>query len=174
MPSCSGFANALAGFLNYSQPITFYGETFGALGVALCYGFAAQVLRGPLKIDTDLRRRSDVLKYVLVNMSGAAAATIIGVLCLVGDRSISWNEFYVSAIHWFLGDMVAILGIAPFLLIHVFPRVRKRFLLESSNPDAPVGEPGKPHSEFSQVFRNSSAGCQLGGCSLANVRTDFR
>ena len=156
-----GFANALAGFLNYSQPITFYGETFGAVGVALCYGFAAQVLRGPLKIDTELRRRSDVLKYVLVNMSGAAAATIIGVLCLVGDRSIGWNEFYVSAIHWFLGDTVAILGIAPFLLIHVFPRVRKRFLLESSNPEAPVGEPGKPHSEFSQVLETLAQAASL-------------
>ena len=156
-----GFANALAGFLNYSQPITFYGETFGAVGVALCYGFAAHVLRGPLKIDTELRRRSDVMKYVLVNMSGAAGATIIGVLCLVGDRSISWNEVYISGLQWFLGDMVAILGIAPFLLIHVFPRVRKRFLLESSNPEAPVEEHGKPHSEFSQVLETLAQAASL-------------
>ena len=52
-----------------------------AVGIALCYGAAAYVLRGPLQIDLGLRRRRDVVRYVLVSAIAAAGATIIGVAC---------------------------------------------------------------------------------------------
>ena len=146
-----GFADALAGFLNYRQTITSYSETLGAVGVGLCYGLAAYVLRGPLKIDSELRRRIDVMKYVCVTMSGAAGATIIGTLCLIGDRTISRTEFYVSGLLWFLGDMIAILGVAPFLLIHIFPRVRERFCLPCLHSQAQLSKTAKVHLEFSEL-----------------------
>ena len=145
------FTDALTGFVNYSQPIKSYSETAGALGVGLCYGLAAYVLRGPLKIDPGLRRRSDVVRYVFISLSGAAGATIIGTLCLVGDRSISWNEFYGSGVQWFLGDAIAVLGIAPFLLIHVFPWIRKRLSSQSAKLYAENEELGSARTEFGQV-----------------------
>jgi diguanylate cyclase (GGDEF)-like protein/PAS domain S-box-containing protein len=119
------FSAALAGRVIYGQPVMSFSNTADALGMALCYGVAAYVLRGPLKIDLGLRRRRDVVRYVLVSATAAAGATIIGVACLIADHSITWPEYKSSALGWFLGDLIGLVGIAPFLLVHVFPSIRK-------------------------------------------------
>ncbi|MHB8218046.1 MAG: GGDEF domain-containing protein [Candidatus Sulfotelmatobacter sp.] len=123
LPVC--FSTALAGRLIYGQPVMSYGGTVDAVGIAVCYGAAAYVLRGPLQIDLGLRHRRDVVRYVLVSVAAAAGATIIGVACLIADHSIAWGEYKASALGWFLGDAIGLIGIAPFLLVHVFPLVRK-------------------------------------------------
>src|SRR5438309_1267285 len=61
------FSAALAGRVIYAQPIISFSSTVDAVGVASCYGAAAYVLRGPLKIDLGLRGRRDVVRYVLVS-----------------------------------------------------------------------------------------------------------
>jgi diguanylate cyclase (GGDEF)-like protein/PAS domain S-box-containing protein len=120
----AGFSVPLAGTIIYDQPVTSFSNTVDALGIAICYGAAAYLLRGSLRIDLGLRRRRDVVRYVLVSATAAAGATIIGVACLVADHSITWGEFRSSAQGWFLGDAIGLLGIAPFLLVHVLPHVR--------------------------------------------------
>lgn len=118
-------ADALAGWVLYTQTVMSFSNTVGAVGIALCYGPAAYVLRGPAQIDLGLRRRRDVVRYVLVSTAAAVGATIIGVACLIADHSIKWGEYKSSAIGWFLGDTIGLVGIAPFLLVHVFPYVRE-------------------------------------------------
>jgi hypothetical protein len=71
-----------------------------------------------------LRRRWDVVRYVLLSATAAVGASIVGVGCLIADHSIAWSEDKSSGLGWFLGDIIGLVGIAPFLLIHVFPRVR--------------------------------------------------
>src|ERR1700722_12461884 len=61
------FADALAGRLIYGQPVTSFSNTVGAAGSALCYGAAAYILRGPARIDPGLRRRRDVVRYVILS-----------------------------------------------------------------------------------------------------------
>ena len=117
-------SDVLAGRIIYAQPATSFSSTVGAVGIAVCYGAAAYVLRGPLQIDLGLRRRRDVVRYVLVSATAATGATIIGVACLIADHSITWGEYRSSALGWFLGDAIGLVGIAPFLLVHVFPHVR--------------------------------------------------
>ncbi len=119
------FCAALAGRLMYAQPVLSFSNTVDAAGIASCYGLAAYVLRGPLQIDIGLRRRRDVVRYVLVSATAAAGATIIGVACLIADHSIVGSEYQSSALGWFLGDAIGLVGIAPFLLVHVFPHVRE-------------------------------------------------
>ncbi len=118
------FSDALADSLVYAAPAWSFSNTLDAVGIAACYGGAAYLLRGPLQIDLRLRRRRDVVRYVLVSVTAAAVATIIGVACLLADRSITWSEYKSSALSWFLGDTIGLVGIAPFLLVHVFPHVR--------------------------------------------------
>lgn len=118
------FSTALAGRLIYAQPATSFSNTVGAAGLAICYGTAAYVLRGPLQIDLGLRRRRDVVRYVLVGAIAATGATMIGVAGLIADHSIHWGEYKSSALAWFLGDAIGLVGIAPFLLVHIFPHVR--------------------------------------------------
>jgi diguanylate cyclase (GGDEF)-like protein/PAS domain S-box-containing protein len=118
------FSSAFASRMIYAQPLMSFSNTVGAAGIGLCYGAAAYVLRGPLQIDLGLRRRRDVVRYVFVSATTAAGATILGVACLIADHSIPWSEYKSSARGWFLGDAIGLVGIAPFLLVHIFPRVR--------------------------------------------------
>jgi len=117
-------SDVLSGWLIYRQPIWSWSETVGAVGLAVCYAVAACVLRGPLRIDLRLRRRRDVVRYASVTLAAAAGSTLIGVACLAAERTIRWDEFGRSALTWFLGDAVALLGVAPFFLLHIFPWVR--------------------------------------------------
>jgi diguanylate cyclase (GGDEF)-like protein/PAS domain S-box-containing protein len=118
------FADAFTSKILYAQPVMSFSNTVGAAAIGICYGIAAYVLRDPLKIDLGLQRRRDVIRYVFVSATAAVAATIVGVTCLVADHSIPWSDYNSSALGWFLGDAIGLVGIAPFLLVHVFPHVR--------------------------------------------------
>src|SRR5229473_7157240 len=118
------FADTLASTVIYGQPVMSFSNTVGTVGIAVCYGAAAYVLRGPLQIDLGLRRRRDVVRYVSLSGAAAVVAAMIGVACLIADHSITWGEYKSSALGWFLGDAIGLVGIAPFLLVHVFPHVR--------------------------------------------------
>jgi diguanylate cyclase (GGDEF)-like protein/PAS domain S-box-containing protein len=133
-------ADALAGALIYHQAALSFGGTIGAVAVALCYGGAAHILRGPLQIDFRLNRGRDVVRYVFVMVTTMMVTTLFGVLCLIGDRSVTWNDFWPAAGNWYIGDGIGIFGLAPFLLIHVFPRIR-RWLDQESKPSAPEHSP---------------------------------
>jgi diguanylate cyclase (GGDEF)-like protein/PAS domain S-box-containing protein len=117
-------SDAIAGRLVYGEPVTSFSGGVDAAGIGLCYGTAAYVLRDAMQIDLGLRHRRDVVRYVFVSSVAASGATIIGVACLLGDHSILWGEYKSSAIGWFLGDAIGLIGIAPFFLVHVLPHVR--------------------------------------------------
>ena len=119
-------ADALAGALIYHQPMLSKSETIAPLLGVACYATAAYVLRGPMRIDLGLRRRRDVMRYVTVTLVAAAGSTTVGVLALVADHTIAWGQFWSSALSWFMGDAIALLGFAPFLLVHVLPWVRRK------------------------------------------------
>src|SRR4029077_462617 len=40
--------------------------------------------------------------------------------------SIAWSEFWTASWIWFAGDGIGLLGVAPFLLVHVCPWARKQ------------------------------------------------
>jgi signal transduction histidine kinase/DNA-binding response OmpR family regulator len=144
------FSDALASTLIYHQPLRSFGGTFGAVGVAASYAVAAFVLRGPLRIDLGLRRRRDVIRYLLVTTAAAAVATATGVACLVADKSIPSSEFWPSAWQWFLGDSIGLVGIAPFLLIYVFPWIRRQLSVEIVKP-SPATEPHREKTTLSSI-----------------------
>ncbi len=126
-------ADALAGALIYHQPLLSKSETIAPLLGVACYAAAAYVLRGPMRIDPGLRRRRDVMRYVTVTLVAAAGSTTAGTLALVADHTITWDQFWSSALSWFMGDAIALLGFAPFLLVHILPWVRRK--LEMSEPE---------------------------------------
>jgi diguanylate cyclase (GGDEF)-like protein/PAS domain S-box-containing protein len=130
------FVDTLTGKVIYGQPIISYSGIVGSMGSAACYGAAAYVLRGPLQIDLGLRRRRDVVRYVFVTAIAATGASSFGVICLIADHSIGWSECRSSLIGWFFGDAIGLVGVAPFLLVHIFPHVRN-WLSQDSTPRSP-------------------------------------
>ncbi len=123
------FCDALAGAIFYNQSLKSFTGTMGTVGAATCYATAAYLLRGPLRIDLNLRQQRDVLLYLLVTTTAAVASTAFGVTALALDHAIRWSEYWNSALAWFSGDCIGLLGFAPFLLIHFFPWVRRQLLV---------------------------------------------
>ena len=116
---------SLAGILIYHAPLLTWSGTVGAIALAGTYGTAAYFLRGPLKIDLLLRERRDVIRYLTITTIAAVCSTLIGSACMAGDHDIAWREFARAALSWFLGDEIALLGVAPFLMINLFPWIRR-------------------------------------------------
>jgi diguanylate cyclase (GGDEF)-like protein/PAS domain S-box-containing protein len=116
-------AGALAGIMIYHQPVLSWSGLAAPLLGSGSYAVAALLLRGPLKIDPALRRRRDVVRYISVTLVAAIIATISGVACLAADGTIAWSQYWHSAWSWYVGDVVGLLGFAPFLLIHLLPQV---------------------------------------------------
>jgi diguanylate cyclase (GGDEF)-like protein/PAS domain S-box-containing protein len=76
-------------------------------------------------------------------MAAAAGSTAIGVASLVADKAIAWTQFWPAASGWFFGDGIGLLGVAPFLLIHVFPWVRSQLSPNVVDDHEEIGPPRK-------------------------------
>lgn len=134
-------SDALAGKLIYGQPFASFGATIGAVGSGFFYCLAAYILRDVAKVDVGLKRRRDVVGYIVFTTAGCLGSTIIGVASLAADHAIRWQEFWKSASLWFLGDQIGLLGMAPFLLIYVLPWTRRQM----ENADAETHRSRRGH-----------------------------
>jgi diguanylate cyclase (GGDEF)-like protein/PAS domain S-box-containing protein len=135
------FGDALSGVLIYHQTWTSWGTVIGSSGMAGTYAIAAIILRGRLRIDLGLSYRRDVTRFVFVTLGTAICSTAIGVGCLVADDSIPWSRFLTAAVDWVGGDSIAFVGVAPFLLMHVLPPIRRWLLLAPAEASQPIAKP---------------------------------
>src|ERR1700721_317394 len=60
------FAGMLAGAMIYHQPILSWSELAGSILESGTYALASLILRGPLRIDPELRQQRDVVRYISV------------------------------------------------------------------------------------------------------------
>jgi diguanylate cyclase (GGDEF)-like protein/PAS domain S-box-containing protein len=119
------FADSLAAVAMYHQPLVSWSGIVSPIASTSFYAVGANLLRGRLQINPDLRRRQDVLRYTVVTLVAAVGATLCGVTSLLLDHGIMRSDYWRSALGWYVGDAIGLLGFAPFLLIHVLPWVRK-------------------------------------------------
>lgn len=120
------FSDTLASALFYHQPLKSFSELLSTIGTNACCAGAAYLLRGPLQIDLGLRRQRDVVRYLFVTTVAGLASSILGMAGLALDGTVSWNNYGAGLLSWFSGDCIGRFGVAPFLLIHVFPAVRQK------------------------------------------------
>lgn len=144
------FTDPLVGRLIYGTPLLSWAGLAGSLGPACFYAMAAIVLRGPWKIDISLRRRQDVLRYVVVTLIAAAGSTSQGVGMLVLNHHLSLGEYWQSWTSWYGGEVIGIIGVAPFLLVHVLPAVRKFLGLGPQHAEGNAEQPA-PSKRASQM-----------------------
>src|SRR3989454_1916547 len=122
----------LAAVADFLSAVLFYHERMQSWTVALgpvgtiVYATAAILLRRRLRIDLDLSHRRDVVRYTLVTLVAAVFSTGAGIAGLLADGFITWRQSWLSAFSWYSGDAIALVGVGPFLLIHVFPWVRRQ------------------------------------------------
>jgi diguanylate cyclase (GGDEF)-like protein/PAS domain S-box-containing protein len=128
------FADSLAAIAMYHQPLFSWSGLVAPISSTSFYALAAILLRGRLQINPDLRRRQDVVRYTVVTLVAAIGSTICGVTSLILDHGIARSDYWHSALGWYVGDVVGLLGCAPFLLIYVLPWVRKNVAPRSTSP----------------------------------------
>ena len=156
------FAGALAGVLIYDQPPTTYSETIGSVGISLFYAIAARDLRGIFRIDLGLRRRRDVVLYVSLTTLAALLSALFGVTCLALDRATPWNDFGSAFLMWFLGDEIGLLGVAPFLLIHVLPWIRRQLARSSAGSQSRRAYPRRKRSLIWESLEAAAQAATIG------------
>jgi diguanylate cyclase (GGDEF)-like protein/PAS domain S-box-containing protein len=113
----------VAAVMNYHRALFGWCGIPGVSGLYLCYVAAAVLLRSRLRIDIRLRGLRDVGRYVLVLLAAETISACIGMLTLRGDGYITRSQAIVAFIDWWASDAIAILTVAPFLLIYVAPWV---------------------------------------------------
>jgi len=140
----------------YQQPFISWGNLAGTIGETGVYAVAAILLRGRLQINLGLSRRVDVVRYTGVVLLAAIGSTIFGVTSLLLDHTITRSDYWSAASGWFIGDMVALLAVAPFLLIHVLPWVRKNLAPQATSPTV-------AHAAQVNVFHLAEGFAQVAG-----------
>lgn len=145
------FSDTLASALFYQQPLRSFSELLSTIGSNACCLAAACLLRGPLRIDLGLRRQRDVVRYLFVTTVAGLASSVLGIAGLTLDGTLSWNDFGPAVLAWFSGDGIGRFGVAPFLLIHVFPAIRQK-LFGRKYESHPQAEP-PPAKPLSMAFR---------------------
>jgi len=154
------FADVLSSLIIYHQPVRSWSVLPAAVSGTAAYAIAAQLLQTKVKIDRTLSHLTDVARYLTVTLTAAIFATIAGVSCLVGDGIIKSGQFWESAVAWYIGDATGLLSVAPFLLIYVFPAIR-RSLSQQSNQSQPEKRAVNPHSQTQLLGLLEGAGQAL-------------
>ncbi len=146
-------ADILASLLIYHQPIRSWSVVPAAVLGTGAYAIAAYLLQTKVKIDRTLRHLNDVARYLTITLTAAIVATIAGVGCLAADGTIKPGQFWDSAVAWYIGDATGLLSVAPFLLIHVFPAIRRNLSQRYAErrPGQRGGKP-TPHAQILGVL----------------------
>jgi C4-dicarboxylate-specific signal transduction histidine kinase len=82
------------------------------------YGFAAiSLLRPTLKFDVSLSSMRDMVLLMLAAVGSAAIVSglHVSLLCLSG--LVSWSDYAAAALRYWIGDVIGIAVVTPFLLI---------------------------------------------------------
>lgn len=127
-------AEILAGRMIYHQPLNSWTEMVIPVSVAFWYATAAYVLRDILHIDLELAQRRDVVRYTGVVLTAAMGSAAVGAMSLVFDHTVPADQYWKTAVNWYVGDAIALMGFAPFFLIHICPWIRRRI---SERPERP-------------------------------------
>src|SRR5262249_39050024 len=118
-------AGLVASKLNYNQSFTDYEFWASNPLVIGSYALGAHQLRSVLRIDRHLRKTRDVALLLLVAMVTALLVAAVGTAMVVADGQLPRREFVTAALNWWVGDVVAIASLTPFLLVFVMPHVQR-------------------------------------------------
>lgn len=93
--------------------------------VAVVYSIAAEVLRRRVRIDPQLRSLRDVVWLILAAGLASGILATVSVSASVASHSVVATGFFDEILHWWIGEVVGILAVTPFLLIYVRPGAKK-------------------------------------------------
>src|SRR5260221_4782773 len=96
-----------------------------AIVLSTIYAIAAAVLRDYVRIDLQLRNLRDVLWLIIFTMIVSALLALISIPALIDSGAVPAAEQLDATIHWWIGEAIGVLTIAPLLLVHILPRAKQ-------------------------------------------------
>jgi len=109
--------------LVYRFPDPLYMHLCWGLLMAVVYSLAAEILRSQIGRDQRLKYARSVAWLVVVAAVTSAGLAVVNVVTLL-SRDLFQAEVVNAVAHWWIGEMVGILTLTPFLLLHVMPGLR--------------------------------------------------
>ena len=109
----------------YHMPQPAYLLFLWALVISLIYGTAAEILRKRFHIDLELRKFRDVSLFIFTALIVSAFLAVLTVLSSTLSSAIPRSEILHAIFHWWIGETVGVLTIAPFLLSFVMPWLKR-------------------------------------------------
>jgi PAS domain S-box-containing protein len=106
-----------------SQP--FYLLLLWAFIISLIYTISAFLLRKRFGFDWQLRKMRDVAFLVAAAIFVSAILAILSVSSSALSSNIPRNEVLRSTILWWIGETVGVLTVAPVMLMHVMPWLKR-------------------------------------------------
>jgi PAS domain S-box-containing protein len=96
-----------------------------ALLLSLVYGLAVWLLKQRVQIDVQLRRPRDLFWMVTAVVVVSTILAVVSVSANTANGTISQAERPWATVQWWIGEMMGVLVVAPALLIHVMPYVKR-------------------------------------------------
>ncbi len=118
-------SSLVAAVVNYHRPLYSWAGIPGSTTIYFAYIAGAAILRGPWRIDPKLGTLRDVGRFVLIFLGAAIVSAPLGMLTLLGDDIVHRPDALKTTLDWLASDAVSIVTFAPFLLLHVAPRVTR-------------------------------------------------
>lgn len=98
-----------------------------ALFTAIGYSVAAEMLRRRVHIDLQLHTLRDAIWLLLAAGIVPGILAAVAVPASVDIKVLTSAQLLAAALHWWIGEVVGILAVTPFLLIYILP-VAKKFV----------------------------------------------
>ena len=102
-----------------------------AIGVSLAatlgYALATLFARRVLRLDPRLCRLRDAFTLMLVAVVASLLVAALATAVLVVTGELVWREFGAALVVWWNGDLIGLLAVAPFILVHGAPWARSLF-----------------------------------------------
>ena len=148
-------AGTLASIVNFNESPASVIVWLVNVAVAGGYGGAALLLRRVLRVSSQLRTLRDVLRFVFVACCASLFVAALGTALFVQARIIPPEAFLRGTLNWWVCDATSLVCFAPFLLVHVVPKLRRFAGLPSvSEPTSRTGRRRRGLSRFRRILES--------------------
>ena len=98
-----------------------------AVVISIIYGIDAFLLRRRVRIDPHMRTLRDILWLLLTSTIVSTLLAGIAISGLVNYGAVPPSQYFNASVEWWIGEMIGVLVLTPFLLVYGMPWV-KRFV----------------------------------------------
>ena len=119
------FASLISSLIIYQVSTPLGSILVWAIILSGAYGIDAYLLRRRIHIDPQLKNLRDTLWLILTSVIVSTVMAVISVSTLVSYGEVPASQYFNALVEWWIGEMIGVLVLTPFLLIYVMPWLKQ-------------------------------------------------